>query len=228
MIEYSIIRSTRKTLAIHITKNAKVEVRAPFELSKAIITAFINEKEQWIETHLRAIKKNSEASKTFFLKDGDRLLVLGQEIPLVFCKGQKAIFDGECFYVEPSEDPLKIKVQVIGLYRRLARKILTDKVTDFGKMMGVYPSGLKINGANTRWGSCSGKNSLNFSWKLMMGSEDAVDYVVVHELAHILEHNHSAHFWEIVRKQMPDFEQRKEKLKILAQQLSAENWDIKG
>ncbi len=92
--------------------------------------------------------------------------------------------------------------------------------------MEIIPTGLRITSAKTRWGSCSGKNSINFSWRLIMADEKTIDYVIVHELAHIKQHNHSSDFWKIVESTLPNYNQEKEKLKILGEKLSKENWDL--
>ena len=90
--------------------------------------------------------------------------------------------------------------------------------------MSVTPSAVRINGAKTRWGSCSGKKSINFSWRLIMASDDVIDYVVVHELAHLLELNHSARFWAVVEKILPDCRERRKQLRELQKRLATEDW----
>ncbi|MDK2962182.1 MAG: hypothetical protein PWP20_1308 [Eubacteriaceae bacterium] len=91
--------------------------------------------------------------------------------------------------------------------------------------MGVFPQKLKINKARTRWGSCSSAGNLNFSWYLIMAEESAIDYVVVHELAHLIKMNHSKEFWEIVKTYCPDYEQAKDKLKTLQKTLAIQDWE---
>ena len=97
--------------------------------------------------------------------------------------------------------------------RRLAAEYIPTRVALYGAQMGLTPTGVKITGARRRFGSCSGKNSLCFSWRLMLYSPEAVDYVVVHELAHIRHHDHSAAFWRLVEQTMPDFRVRQRMLK---------------
>lgn len=86
-----------------------------------------------------------------------------------------------------------------------ARTELPRKVAEYAERMALYPTGLKITSARTRFGSCSGKNSLCFSWRLMDYPEAAIDYVVVHELAHIAHKNHGPKFWALVEQYMPDY-----------------------
>ncbi|HIY37754.1 MAG TPA: M48 family metallopeptidase [Candidatus Agathobaculum merdigallinarum] len=92
---------------------------------------------------------------------------------------------------------------------RRAKEELPPKVAYYAQLMGVQPTGLKITSARTRFGSCSGKNSLCFSWRLMEYPEAAVDYVVVHELAHITHKNHGPRFWALVERYMPDYRARR-------------------
>ncbi len=89
--------------------------------------------------------------------------------------------------------------------RKKAKEIIPEKVAYFSKIMGVTPTGIKITSARTRYGSCSGKNSLNFSIYLMTKSDEFIDYVVVHELAHIKHHNHSKDFYDFVSCFMPNY-----------------------
>ena len=100
-----------------------------------------------------------------------------------------------------SDDDIKI-------LRKKAKQIIPQKVAYFSSIMGVKPTDVKINSAKKRYGSCSSKNSLNFSLFLMDKDEKFIDYVVVHELAHIVHHNHSKAFYSLIEKYMPDYKER--------------------
>jgi len=113
----------------------------------------------------------------------------------------------------------------VGIYRTLAKKVLSTMVEDLGKHMGLKPKAVKINGARTRWGSCSSAGNLNFSWYLVMAEETTIRYVVVHELAHLIEMNHSSHFWKIVEQVLPNYKVEREKLKKLQKKLSVQSWE---
>lgn len=97
--------------------------------------------------------------------------------------------------------------------RRRAKEMLPAKVAYYAALMGVTPTGVHITSARTRFGSCSGKNSISFSLYLMQYPERAIDYVVVHELAHIRHHNHSPAFYAEVAKIMPDYQARQKLLR---------------
>ena len=107
---------------------------------------------------------------------------------------------------EPTEDERKALIA-------RAKEYLPARVAYWSNIMGLTPTGLKITSARTRFGSCSGKNSLCFSWRLMQYPSDAIDYVVVHELAHIRHHDHSPAFYALVERYMPDWRARMQLLK---------------
>ena len=94
------------------------------------------------------------------------------------------------------------------LYVKMAKAILPGKIENYAKRMGVQSTGLTVTSARTRFGSCSGKNRLSFSWRLMAYPEAAVDYVVVHELAHIRYKDHSRAFYGFIESVLPDYRDR--------------------
>lgn len=97
--------------------------------------------------------------------------------------------------------------------RQKAKEILPQKIEHFSALTGLCPTAVKITSAKTRFGSCSGKNSICFSLYLMQYPEGAIDYVVLHEIIHIKHHNHSQNFWNELQKYMPDYKKRRQLLK---------------
>ena len=97
--------------------------------------------------------------------------------------------------------------------KKLAKEVLPLKVEYYSALMGVKPTAVHITSAKTRYGSCSSKNSINFSLYLMTKNESFIDYVVVHELAHIVHHNHSKDFYKLIEEILPDYKERIKKFK---------------
>ena len=225
MIPYTLMRSRRKTVAIHITKDAAVEVRAPLKMPKTYIDKFIMEKEKWIEKHLVKREGINQTKSAHILNYGDNVLLGGYLYPIRARDGKRAGFDGECLYMPPGFTPDEVKRAVIQIYKLTAKRIIQEKVNEHLQIIGVAPTAIRITGAKTRWGSCSGKNSINFSWRLAMADNDVIEYVIVHELCHIKEHNHSPHFWAAVESVMPDYKARQKRLKLLQKNLAIQNWD---
>jgi len=223
MITYTIKHSNRKSIGIYI-RNGTVEVRAPFGCPASEIDRLIASKKDWIRDKLAISQNQTENKDAFTLNYGSKILFRGELFPIMAKDGTQAGFDGRCFYMPPDLAPAHIKEVCIKTYQRLAKTRITNIVAEIAAHMGVTPASVKINSAKTRWGSCSSHKSLNFSWLLIMASDDVIDYVVVHELAHIFEMNHSKRFWAIVEKVLPDYKQRQEKLKELQKRLAGENW----
>jgi len=223
-MNYTITYSKRKTLALYV-RSGVVEVRAPLKMTKSEIDRFVVSKEKWIRDKLAAFNERQEQRENFILTYGDTITYRGKQYPIAAKKGNHVGFDDECFYMPMDLSSESIKYACVQIYRMLARRDLTEKTLYFAQQMYVIPTAVKINGAKTRWGSCSSKNSINFSWRLIMADDDVINYVVAHELAHIKEHNHSNKFWDIVAAVLPDYKERQNKLKELQKKLSVEDWE---
>ena len=223
MIDYTLTRSNRKTIAIYI-RNGVVEVRAPLKATKKDIENFLLSKDKLIEDRLVISEKQAKSRESFKLDYGDTALYLGNEYPIAAKPGNLIGFDN-CFYMPEGLPPEEIRAACVQIYRLLAKRDLSNRVWHFSEMMSVSVNAVRINGAKTRWGSCSSQKSLNFSWRLIMADSDVVDYVVVHELAHITEMNHSQKFWSIVNAVLPDYHERKRRLRELNLRLANEDWE---
>ncbi|MDD6276078.1 MAG: SprT family zinc-dependent metalloprotease [Clostridia bacterium] len=170
MIDYKIIRSDRKTLAIRVEQDLTITVRAPYFANDKIIAEAVKNNEKWIEKAIEAQRQ----------KNLNRPIL--------------------------SEDD-------ISALKEKAKRIIPERVEHFSKIMGLKPTSIKITSAQKRFGSCSSKNGLCFSYILMLYPPEAIDYVVVHELAHIKEHNHSPRFYAIIERYLPDYKHREKLLK---------------
>jgi len=224
MIDYVLMRSKRKTVGLYV-RDGCLEVRAPLIMPKRDIDKIVASKEAWIKEKLAKSGEQAQQRENFTLNYGDLVTYFGKQYPITAKTGGRVGFDDECFYMPPDLSQEQIKYACVQIYRLLAKRDLTNKVIDFAKQMSVTPIAVKINGAKTRWGSCSGKKSLNFSWRLIMADEGVVDYVVIHELAHITEMNHSERFWMIVENILPDYKKRQKRLKDMQRRLNGENWE---
>ena len=222
MIEYTLTRSKRKTIGLYI-KGGQFEVRAPLKCPQSEIDKLIAEKENWIKEKLSYSKNILQKRESFTLNYGSKILYLGEEYPIIEKAGNRIGFDNG-FYMPQALSQDEIKDACVQIYRLLAKRDLTNKVLEFSKQMNVMPTAVKINGAKTRWGSCSSRKNINFSWRLIMADSPVVDYVVVHELAHLTEMNHSRKFWAIVESVLPDYVERKMQLSNLQKRLSLEDW----
>lgn len=223
-ISYELIRSKRKTLALYI-RDGRAEVRAPLKLPLSDIERFILSKEKWINAKLKNSTAQAALREDFSLDYGSVITLRGKKCPITAKNDKRIGFDGECFYMPPNLAQEEIKRIVIHLYKVIAKDYIKGRVDYYAKLTGLTPAAVKINSAKTRWGSCSGKNSINFSWRLIMAGDEIIDYVVVHELMHIKAHDHSEKFWALVATVLPDYKKRQQKLKELQKRLMCEDWE---
>ena len=201
-----------------------MEVRAPLRMPKSSIEKFIASKEKWIEDKLLKSKTQTERRKSFSLDYGSLLTYRGRQYPIEAKGGSRAGFDGEHFYMPPNLQPEQIKAACVKVYRSLAKQYLTERTLTLSRLMSVVPADIKITAARTRWGSCSAKKNINYSWRLVMADDAVIDYVILHELAHTKEMNHSKKFWAIVESVLSNYREQKIKLKELQQKLGGEDW----
>jgi len=156
---------------------------------------------------------------------GEEFFYLGDKYPLKVVKPQDtkpqsgSLEFNSGFYI-PEDDIPYAKSIFIKWYKRQAKLNIPKRVRWYASSNGLKYQGIRITGASRRWGSCTATGNLNFSWKLMFLPLKIVDYVVVHELAHLKQHNHSRKFWAEVEKMLPDYKERRKWLKNNGEELA--------
>jgi predicted metal-dependent hydrolase len=200
------------------TANAFVEVRAPMHMPKREIDAFVRSKEQWVTDKLAFAEELAESHEKNMPDYGGSLWFHGKQYKIEkrnsLGRGRAAGFDGEVFYMPPGLGKDQIKKVSIRLYRLLAETYIKERVAYFAGLMNVSPAEVKITGAHKRWGSCTSDKRLHFTWRLITAADELIDSVVVHELAHLIEMNHSERFWKIVRDVLPDIKTLNARMKV--------------
>ena len=175
MIEYELIRSSRKTLALEIKPDGRLIARAPLRMPKAEIDRFVKQKEGWIISHRETARQKQEEREN------------ARSEALSFAEIQ-ALADQ-------------------------ALIVFPEKVRYYAKLVGVSYGRITIRNQKTRWGSCTEQGNLNFNCLLMLAPDEVRDYVVVHELCHRKEMNHSARFWSEVERVLPNYREPRKWLK---------------
>ena len=208
-LEYKIKFERRKTVSISINKDAEVIVKSPKYVSKKYIENFIVLKKEWIEKNLNKVIANKSKLKKDF-KNGEKFLYLGSQIELfVSDKDFKFVkFDGNNFIISKNNIN-NAKELFYKFYRKKAKEIILQRIKYYTEKYNFKINNIKISSASTRWGSCSHNNNININWKLIMADLKIMDYVIVHELSHTIEHNHSKDFWKIVENIIPDYKERR-------------------
>lgn len=225
---YTLIRSSRKTIALKVLKDGTLQVKAPRQVSQSEIERFIEEKSDWIAKRTAQVK----SAEDFEISDGSWIRVLGVDIPVLAVPDGRFEFkravklDHSVITIPAGADPKTVKRGIVNIYRKLAEDIILQRAAWYEAVMDLHPTKVRINNAASRWGSCSSKKSINFSWRLVMADGKAIDSVVIHELAHIKYMNHSKAFWNLVEQYCPDYKIQRKKLNRLSEKLMAENWDV--
>lgn len=205
-MEYRLIRSKRKTVSLTITPQGELVVRAPARASLREIEEIAARHSQWIERQVQKAQKAASCKAAFGLRDGEEILFLGSRVVLASSQGECRL-TGNTLWLPQGEEACR-REALTAWMRRQAREYIPGRVEYFSSRMGFAPTRVSVTSARTRWGSCSGKNTLNFSLYLMSFPPRVIDAVVVHELAHIREKNHSASFYRLVEDTMPDYRLR--------------------
>ena len=207
-----IIRTKRKTIALQITDDATLIVRAPFDVNDETIMGVVFKHKKWIEQKKREIRTRDPKFSPKEFVNGEGFLYLGryyrlkivddQEVPLKFENG---------FYLLRNALP-QAKEVFIEWYKRKAYEKISERVMWYAQKSDFKYNRVNITNAQKRWGSCSNRN-LNFSWRLIMAPLPVIDYVILHELVHLEEKNHTRVFWNKVKILIPEYEKYKKWLK---------------
>lgn len=213
-----IVRSKRRTLALIVEKNGTITVRAPMRMSEKIIQEFVASHANWAEKKQAEMRAMPPVQPKQY-RPGETFLYLGREYALELVQDQKKkLVLNDRFLL--AESARKNAEQVFrDWYRQQARSIISERIKLFADKHGFHYNRIRITSARSRWGSCSSKGTLSFSWRLIQTPLEVVDYVVIHELAHTVHHNHSKRFWELVEKILPDYKNRRKHLKQYGQQI---------
>lgn len=209
-LSYSIAYSKRKKLTITVERDCSIVVRAPIGTSTDKIKNIIESKKLWLYEKLNHPQKYDVLPHApgKELVNGESMLYLGRSYHIEMLEDADDIFFLQRFYV-----PLKLKQQGKVVFQQWyinkAKEKILPRIDYYAEKLGVEYNKAKITDSKYRWGSCSPKDNLNFNWRLVKAPFSVIDYVIVHELAHLLEENHTPRFWNIVKAQLPQMDKAK-------------------
>lgn len=214
-IELEIEFRKRKTISIQLISPLKIKVLSPPYVSREYIEEKVKSRSKWILKKIRQLNdyENLNAEKKF--KENSRLKYLGinYDVDFIIDKSAKRVrimFDGNAFrIIAPVFDYEIIKKHIVRWYRKEAAKIISVRIENYGKMFNRKPALVKVKEQKRRWGTCNLKGNIYFNWRLIMAPPVIIDYLIVHELSHLVHHNHSLYFWNLVESIMPDYKIQK-------------------
>lgn len=197
--------------------DATLTVRAPYRTPLAEIEQLVREKSRWIAKKFgEALNQPRLEPKKFV--EGEEFTYLGKAYPLKFVDFGPISLENELSFPKTLLPHARRRLE--DWYQEKAAEVIKDRSAYFARLMGVGFSRIRIKRARSRWGSCGFRGTLNFNWRLVMAPQDVIDYVVVHELAHLIVRNHSRRFWAKVERHLPDHKNKRRWLKDNAGLLS--------
>jgi predicted metal-dependent hydrolase len=205
LVRYRVRRSVRaRRMSLRVIPGQGLEVVLPRGATTREAAAFVRREQQWVLDALAKLARR--AAESVPLADGGPLPYLGATLILRLTRGGRTT-------VRRSGDELRLQLMdgvaltaaLETWYRAEARRVLSERVAVHVAALGVTPGRIAIKDTRSRWGSCSSKGNLNFSWRLLLAPFAVMDYVVAHEVAHLSELNHSPRFWATVEALCPDY-----------------------
>ncbi|WP_456409074.1 M48 family metallopeptidase [Caldithrix abyssi] len=202
--QYSVKYSDRKTITITVERDRRVVIKAPRGTPEEKIAAIVESKKLWIYEKLKSAQKYSSKIEYKEFVSGETVLYLGKRYRLeIVNNAEESIrFAGKFIIAAVSGE--RASEVFKEWYKEQAKQIIPERVQRYASNLGVHYNKVLISDLKYRWGSCTPKNNLNFNWRLIKAPMFVIDYVVVHELAHLLESNHTSRFWTIVETQVPN------------------------
>jgi predicted metal-dependent hydrolase len=199
-----IIRTKRKTIALVIERDGSLIVRAPLRTPEKTIRELVQQKKDWIARGQQKMRQNQPRERQF--GEGDTLPLLGQQHPIKIVQRQRAslTFERGVFRLAEKAQP-RAREAFSLWYKQMAAILLPARLEALAQKHNLRPKKVRISSARTRWGSCSTSGTISLTWRLVMAPPEVIDYVILHELAHIPHPNHSKDFWKAVAGLMPDY-----------------------
>ncbi len=204
-------RRRRESLRLSVERDGTLKVTAPLRTSTVLVEEFVLANLDWIKIHkAKAGERLAKSPRKRFV-EGELFRFFGEERTLLIEEAEIArarveVNDEFMIVTVPtgSSAPAVIQQALAKFYDQQARLHIPERVTHFSRQMGVAPSGISFRRQKTRWGSCSSLGHISFNWKLVFAPEAVIDYLVVHELAHLVHANHSDRFWDLVKTNDPE------------------------
>lgn len=223
-MDYTLRRIARsKSIRVRVEPSGAVMVTAPQYVPKLMVERFVKQEEAWIKRQQHRVKLRKDVYPTF---DWDGRLVsylgiiysINSKERVVSSEGngqlERIIMDKQHIIITPvTGREVDAKKMLVNWLKREGEREILDRLPHWSKTMNLKYGRVRFRQQKSRWGSCSGKGNLSFNWRLIHFKPEVIDYVIVHELAHIKHHNHSAAFWQVVVKYFPTFQKPRQFLK---------------
>lgn len=218
-IEFTVTYSKRKTIEIGVEPADTVSVVAPEGSEDEVLLKYVKSKAKWIVQKLYEIKEIQSQHIDREYVNGEAFMYLGRNYSLLIIednslkKPQTKLHQGKFVITTPTKDQVKLKASMEEWYRQKTLEKVRERIVHYQRYFNVEPTDIKVKEQKKRWASCTSKRELLFNWRCAMAPSWVLDYVVVHEMSHMLIMDHSKDFWSLVEHIIPDYEKHREWLK---------------
>ncbi len=214
-IEFKLKRSPRKTTSIYIERDGSISVLAPEPYDMGEIERILETKRSWIYRNLAEWEDLNRTRVEREFVSGEGFPYLGSTYRLQVDKNAtRDLTLKNGYFILKHSALADARSKFIDFYKEKAKQRLPKLVDENAEKMGLNPSAIRVLDLKNRWASCSPDGILNFHWRCMMAPLSALEYIVVHELAHLAHPNHTTEFWHAVEKVLPDYPQAKGWLRL--------------
>lgn len=224
-LSYSLIKSSRKSISIIVHPDGKVVVRAPKRATDSQIREVLGNRIDWINKHINKFEEQRLLNPKKEFVSGERHLFLGEEYTLRVnnCSENSGIVNrvsknGEFIDIWCGDDSMAERMMqqwYLSMAKEEFPKIVTPIIKDFSSVYNVSPKKITVKQMKSRWGSCSSKGSVSLNSKLIQTPVRCIEYVMVHELCHLIHFNHSKNFYSLLSEVIPDWKERKKELRSI-------------
>lgn len=217
-ITFVLKRSDRaRHFRMQIGQDRQLTIVVPKRAMRFQIRRFVSEHQSWIKKQVERLKTEKDLCPPHEYKEGEVFFYFGEKIYLSIephkLKRPKVKVAGDQLQVflfksvSKSEGVKQVKSAVEGFYKKKAEEAIHDRLQFFNEHYGFKYNRVSLRNQKSRWGSCSRLKNLNFNWRLIMAPIEVIDYVVVHELCHLKQMNHSPKFWKLAEETIPNYKE---------------------
>ncbi|MGI5839555.1 MAG: M48 family metallopeptidase [bacterium] len=212
---YNLIYRKRRSIGIRVEPPGEVTVFAPQGISPEAVTAKVRSKAGWIRRQLQIMGDAAAWCGEKKCVDGEKYLLLGEVFSLRVVEDERyktpavRTAGGQLAVMTARADRSSVYGTLHRWYLREADKILRERAEKYQSLLPVRPAAVIVKDQRRRWGSCAADGTLRFNWRLIMAPQSVIDYVVVHELCHLVEKKHGKAFWELVGSIMPEYREHR-------------------
>ncbi|MFO1443206.1 M48 family metallopeptidase [Bacillus sp. Bva_UNVM-123] len=213
-IRFDLKYKKRTSIGITMDHYGNIEVQAPKETPNERVIYLLENNWELIQQKLREHKKRLLGPQVKVYEHGERFLYLGNSYPIKISQDLKikqdhVVFEDEQLYIYVEQlDDEKIKQALKRFYYQQCKALIEMRIQYFQNNFKTKPRSIRISDSKSTWGTCDSKRQLTFNWRLAMAPIKVIDYVVVHEMCHMVHLNHDRSFWRLVGGIMPDYKEQ--------------------